>query len=80
MSRDAFEAGSRVEAISDFQIRESLAAPVEPTVHQIPSGATGEVKEKRIVGNTHWLIIRWDHVNRNLNLNGAQFELVRAAS
>jgi len=80
MSCDAYEVGSRVEAISDFQIRESLAAPVEPTLHQIPSGATGEVREKRVVGNTHWLIIRWDHVNRNLNLDGAQFDLVKLAS
>ena len=80
MSCDIYEVGSRVEAITDFQIRESLAAPVEPNIHQIHSGAIGEVKQKRVVGNTHWLIIRWDHVNRDLNLDGAQFDFVKAAS
>ncbi len=77
MSCDLFEVGSHVEAISDFQIEEALAAPVSGNIRDIRSGDTGEVTQKRIAGNFHWLIIRWDRLNRNLNLEPAQFERVR---
>ena len=81
MSCDSFEVGTRVEAVSDFQIQEALAAPVGANQHQIRSGDTGEVTQKRIAGNFHWLIIRWDRMrHRTLNLEPTQFELVKIIS
>lgn len=77
MSCDLFEVGSHVEAISDFNIEEALAAPVGGNMHEIRSGDTGEVMQRRIAGNFHWLIIRWDRLNRTLNLDPTQFEHVR---
>jgi len=79
MSCDLFDVGTRIEAVSHFEISVALAAPVEPIIHQIHAGATGEVKERRVFGNTHWLIVKWDHVNRNVNVNSAQMELVKLA-
>ena len=80
MSCDIYEVGSHVEATIDFQIRESLAAPVGGNIHDVRSGDTGEVTQKRIAGNFHWLIIRWDRLHRTLNLDPTQFELVRLIS
>ncbi len=81
MSCDSYEIGTRVEAVSDFQIQEALAAPVAANQHQIRSGDTGEVTQKRIAGNFHWLIIRWDSMkHRTLNLEPTQFEHVKIIS
>ena len=81
MSCDSFEVGTRVEAVSDFQIQEALAAPVGANQHQIRSGDTGEVTQKRIAGNFHWLIIKWDRMRyRSLNLEPTQFEYVKIIS
>ena len=77
MSCDLFEVGSKVEAIQDFEIQESLAAPVGANTHQIRTGDTGEVTQKRVAGSFHWLIVRWDHLNRTVNLDRAQFGLVK---
>ena len=80
MSCDGFEVGLRVQAVSDFQIQENLAAPVGANAHQIHSGDWGEVTRKRKAGSFHWLIIQWDHLNRPLNLDLSQFDLVSPAS
>ena len=81
MSCDAYEVGTRVEAVSDFQIQEALAAPVAANQHQIRTGDTGEVTQKRIAGNFHWLIIRWDSMrHRTLSLEPTQFEHVKIIS
>ncbi|MCH8107178.1 MAG: hypothetical protein IIB30_02350 [Chloroflexi bacterium] len=81
MSCDSYEVGTRVEAVIDFQIQEALAAPVAATQHQIHTGETGEVTQKRIAGNFHWLIIRWDRMkHRTLNLQPDQFEHVKIIS
>ena len=81
MSCDSFEVGTRVEALIDFQIEEALAAPVAANQHQIRSGDTGEGTQKRIAGNFHWLIIRWDRMqHRSLNLQPNQFEQVKIIS
>ena len=80
MSCDGFEVGIRVQAVSDFQIQENLADPVGANVHQVHSGDLGEVTQKRKAGNFHWLIIRWDHLNRTLNLDRSQFDLVSPIS
>ena len=81
MSCDSFEVGTRVEAVSDFQIKEALAAPVGANQHDIRTGDTGEVTQKRIAGNFHWLIIRWDRMqHRTLNLEPTQFVHVKIIS
>ena len=80
MSCDGFEVGLRVQAVSDFEIEENLAAPVGANAHQIHSGDLGEVTQKRKAGSFHWLIIRWDHLNRTLNLDRSQFDLVSPVS
>lgn len=80
MSCDLYEVGSRVEAISDFQIQEALASPVAASTHDIQVGDAGEVTQKRIAGNFHWLIIRWARLHRTLNLDPAQFEHIRVVS
>ena len=74
---DIYEVGSRIEAIGDFQIQEALASPVAASTHDMRVGDAGEVTHKRIAGNFHWLIIRWDRINRTLNLDPTQFEHVR---
>jgi len=81
VSCDSYEVGTRVEAVSDFQIQEALAAPVAANQRQIHTGDTGEVTQKRIAGNFHWLIIRWDSMkHRTLNLQPDQFEHVKIIS
>ena len=80
MSCELYEVGSRIEAVSDFQIEEALASPVAASTHEIRVGDTGEVTQKRIAGNFHWLIIRWDRLHRTLNLDPAQFEHITDAS
>ena len=81
MSCDSYEIGTRVEAVSDFQIQEALAAPVAANQHQIRSGDTGEVTQKRIAGNFLWQIIGWGSMkHRTLNLEPTQFEHVKIIS
>ena len=80
MSCDSFEVGLRIQAFSDFEIQENLAAPVGANAHQVHTGDMGEVTQKRKAGSFHWLIIRWDHVNRTLNLDRSQFDLVSPVS
>ena len=80
MSCDLYEVGTHVEAISDFEIESALAAPVGRNFRDIRLGDTGEVTQKRIAGNFHWLIIRWDRLNRTLNLEPTQFEHIRVIS
>ena len=81
MSCDSYEVGTRVEAVSDFQIQEARAATVADNQRQIHTGDTGEVTQKRIAGNFHWLIIRWDSMkHRTLNLQPDQFEHVKIIS
>ena len=77
MSCDPYEVGSKIEAIGDFQVQESLAAPVGANLHEIHVGDRGEVTQRRRAGNFHWLIVRWDHINRTINLDGSLFDQVK---
>ena len=77
MSCDAFEVGTRVEAVQAFQIREALASPVGQNVREVQIGDTGEVVQKRIAGNFHWLGVRWDRLRRTLNLEPDHFDHVK---
>ncbi len=76
MSCDSYQVGMRVKAVADFRIAENLAAPVGANQHEIRSGDTGEVAQVRKAGSFHWLIIKWDGINRSLNLDRSQFEFV----
>ena len=76
MSCDRYEVGTRLQAIADFRIEETLAAPVGASNHEIKSGDTGEVTQIRKAGSFHGMIVRWDHLNRTVNLDRDQFELV----
>ena len=76
MSCEEYDVGSRVEAVSDFSVQENLI-PGQATTHEVKSGDTGGVAGKQTVGNTHWLRIRWDRLNRVLNLDGSQMELIK---
>ncbi len=77
MSCDNFEVGTRVEAVRDFEIREALASPVGQNVREVKAGDTGEVVQKRIAGNFHWLGVRWDRLRRTLNLEPDHFDYVK---
>ena len=77
MSCDNFEVGTKVEAVHAFQVREALAAPVGQNVREVQVGDTGEVVQKRIAGNFHWLGIRWHRLRRTLNLEPDQFDYVK---
>ncbi len=77
MGCDAYEVGAKIEAISGFEVQETLAAPVPPMSYPIQAGDTGEVTDRRMVRNTHWLRVKWDRLNRTLNLNQSQFEFVK---
>ena len=76
MSCDSYKVGTRVRATSEFNVAENLAAPVGANKHVIQSGDTGEIARIRKAGDFHWLIIRWDRLNRSLNLDQSQFEFV----
>lgn len=79
MSCDSFAAGMRIKAIGEISIEENLASPVGANKFQVTSGDVGEVTQVRKAGNFHWLIVKWDHINRSLNLDQSQLALVEPA-
>jgi hypothetical protein len=80
MSCDRFAVGMRIKAISEFSLEENLASPVGANKFQVSLGDGGEVTQVRKAGNFHWLIIKWNHINRSLNLDQSQLELVEPAT
>ena len=80
MSCDRFAVGMRIKAISEFSLEENLASPVGANKFQVSPEDGGEVTQVRKAGNFHWLIIKWDHINRSLNLDQSQLELVEPAT
>ena len=76
MSCDSFAAGMRIKAIDDFSIEENLASPVGANIFQVTSGDIGEITQVRKAGSFHWLIVKWDHINRSLNLDQSQLAMV----
>ena len=76
MSCDSFAAGMRIKAIGDFSIEENLASPVGANKFQVTSGDIGEITQVRKAGSFHWLIVKWDHINRSLNLDQSQLAMV----
>ena len=80
MSCEAFEAGTKVEALAEIPMRVNMGAPVEGAGHMIQVGDIGEVTTVRRTGaGLHWLVIRWQRLGRTFNLNPDQFDLVKIA-
>ncbi|CAI8023357.1 hypothetical protein GBAR_LOCUS13654 [Geodia barretti] len=79
MSFDQFEKGMKVEAIADFQVREVMASPVGSSVRSISVGDSGEVREKRSVGPATWLIVYFDSVKRQINVDQTNIDNIKPA-
>ena len=79
MSFDQFEKGTKVEAIADFQVREVMASPVGSSVRSISVGDMGEVREKRSVGPATWLIVYFDSVKRQINVDQTNIDNIKPA-
>lgn len=79
MSCDSFAVGMRIRAVSEFSIEENLASPVGANNFQVSPGDVGEVTQVRKAGSFHWLIVKWDHINRSLNLDQSQLTMVEPA-
>jgi hypothetical protein len=79
MSFDQFEKGMKVEAIADFQVREVMASPVGSSVRSISVGDLGEVREKRSVGPATWLIVYFDSVKRQINVDQTNIDNIKPA-
>ncbi len=78
MSCEAFESGTRVEAVQEIAVRMNMGAPVEGAGHTIRVGDLGEVSTVRRTGaGLHWLVIRWERLGRTFNLNPDQFDRVK---
>lgn len=77
MSIDRFEEGMRVEAISDFEIEEMLAAPTGGSAFEIKTGDIGEVVKKQVVGRSAWMQVHWDRIKRTLNIDRTTMSFVR---
>ena len=80
MSCDSFAVGMRIKAIGDFSIEENLASPVGANKFQVTSGDIGEVTQVRKAGSFHWLIVKWEHINRSSNLDQSQLGMVEPVS
>ncbi len=81
MSCEAFETGTKVEAVQEFSVRVSMGAPVEGAGHTIQVGDIGEITTVRRTGaGLHWLVIRWERLGRSFNLNPDQFDRVKIAA
>ena len=80
MSCDSFAVGMRIKAIGEFSIEENLASPVGANKFEVKPGDIGEVNQVRKAGSFHWLIVKWDHINRSLNLDQSQLGMVEPVS
>ncbi len=80
MSCDSFAVGMQIKAIGEFSIEENLASPVGANKFQVNSGDVGEVTQVRKAGSFHWLIVKWEHINRSLNLDQSQLGMVEPVS
>jgi len=74
---DELEAGSKVEAVTGFEVQMGMGAPVGSGKFNIEVGDTGEVTIKRKAGKLQWLVIKWDRLGRTFNLSADQFDLIK---
>jgi hypothetical protein len=79
MSFDLYEKGTKVEAIADFEVREVMASPVGSSVRSISTGDVGEVREKRTIGPATWLIVYFDSVKRQINVDQTNIVNIKPA-
>jgi hypothetical protein len=79
MSFDQFEAGMKVECVNAFEVREVMASPVGSSVRSISVGDQGEVREKRSIGPATWLIVYFDSVKRQINVDQTNVENIKPA-
>ena len=79
MSFDQYEKGMKVEATEDFEVREVMASPVGSSVRSISTGDIGEVREKRTIGPATWLIVYFDSVKRQINVDDTNIDKIKPA-
>ncbi len=79
MSFDLYDKGMKVEATADFEVREVMASPVGSSVRSITTGDVGEVREKRTVGPATWLIVYFDSVKRQINIDQTNIDNIKPA-
>ena len=79
MSFDRYDKGMKVEAVADFEVREVMASPVGSSVRSITAGDVGEVREKRTVGPATWLIVYFDSVKRQINIDQTNIDNIKPA-
>lgn len=79
MSFELYEKGMKVEAVNDFEVREVMASPVGSSVRSIAAGDVGEVREKRTVGPATWLIVYFDSVKRQINIDQTNIGNIKPA-
>ncbi|MEC9279494.1 MAG: hypothetical protein VX947_01210 [Chloroflexota bacterium] len=77
MSFDDYEAGSKVEAVSTFEVQMGMGAPTGSGTFSVEAGDTGEVTIKRKAGKLQWLVIKWERLGRTFNLDADQFDLIK---
>ncbi len=77
MSFDDYEAGSKVEAVSTFEVQMGMGAPTGSGTFSVEAGDTGEVTIKRKAGKLQWLVIKWERLGRTFNLDAEQFDLIK---
>ncbi len=77
MSFEDYEAGSKVEAVSTFEVQMGMGAQTGAGTFNVEAGDTGEVTIKRKAGKLQWLVIKWDRLGRTFNLNADQFDLIK---
>lgn len=80
MSCDSFAVGMRIKSLGEFSIEENLASPVGANKFQVNAGDFGEITQVRKAGSFHWLIVKWDHINRSLNLDQSLLTMVEPAT
>lgn len=80
MSFDLYEKGMKVEAVADFEVREVMASPVGSSVRSIAAGDIGEVREKRAVGPATWLIVYFDRLKRQINIDQTNIANIKPAA
>ena len=79
MSFDLYDKGMKVEAVADFEVREVMASPVGSSVRSITAGDVGEVREKRTIGPATWLIVYFDSVKRQINIDDTNIGNIKPA-
>ena len=56
-----------------------MASPVGSSVRSISVGDQGEVREKRSIGPATWLIVYFDSVKRQINVDQTNVENIKPA-